>query len=201
VQLVHNVYGDALSLLVNFLILFGVLFQYNFFQKTPYIVMFVFLFTFGMSVQSIGYFICCVCVRTRGWGETVSYGFILLAIVMEMFLTSPMLIKYLRQGGGDNTYATFLHQIFSLYPAFHYSKIYNDIAEVSNKHFSIAHGQWVEGPGYTIDDLFKIRREKFIGLDGFFEMPTTFQSILYLSATRCSHSCCSRGTATTCFQM
>lgn len=63
--------------------------------------------------------------------------------------------------------------IFSIYPAFHYSKIYNDIADKSNYHYSLAYGIWLEGEGFTYNDLFTPRIEKFIGMDDYYVMPAT----------------------------
>ena len=80
-------------------------------------------------------------------GYSVSYGFLLLAIVMELFFTSPMLIKYIHQKS-DSVYQKIVLKLFGIYPAFHYSKIYNDIAESSTKHYSLSSGIWEEAIGF-----------------------------------------------------
>jgi hypothetical protein len=73
--------------------------------------------------------------------------------------------------------------LFGIYPAFHYSKIYNDIAESSTKHYSMTSGIWEEAVGYDYSDLFKIRNEKFDSLGSSYEMPSTFESLIYLNLT------------------
>lgn len=124
-----------------------------------------------------------ICPNTKT-GYSVSYGFLLLAIVMELFFTSPMLIKYIHQHS-EAFYHKLVLFLFGIYPAFHYSKIYNDIAESSTKHFSLTSGIWEEGVGYSYADLFKTRSEKFNAIDSYYIMPTTFESLIYLNLTSC----------------
>jgi hypothetical protein len=59
-----------------------------------------------------------------------------MAIVLEFFLTNNFFIYYLYREDAD-FFVTFLKNLFVTYPAYHYSKIFGDIAFKSGKHYSV----------------------------------------------------------------
>jgi len=76
------------------LIMSGIFLDFDFFVKAPIPISFSILFGFGMSMQAIAYFISTISSDSKG-GYTIAYGFLLLAIVMELFLSSGWLIYFL----------------------------------------------------------------------------------------------------------
>lgn len=72
----------------------GVLFNFDFFTRSPIIVTFSVLFSFSMSQMSIGFFITTICSDVK-LGYTISYAFMLFSVVMEMFMSTPAFIFYL----------------------------------------------------------------------------------------------------------
>lgn len=73
---------------------------------------------------------------------TFAYGFLLMALVMEFFLTSGFFIYYLHRLDAE-FYVKAIKNIFVMYPAFHYSKLYGDIAFKSGKHYSVADSRYI----------------------------------------------------------
>jgi hypothetical protein len=50
--------------------------------------------------------------------------------------------------------------LMSLYPAFKYSLIFADISIKSCRHYSLEEGRWVEGYGFTYEDLWAVNSGK-----------------------------------------
>lgn len=74
----------------------GMLFQFDLFLKTPLPIIFILFNTFGFSISLIGFFISTICPDAKN-GYTIAYGFILMAIVMQMFFTqSGMTVLFVR---------------------------------------------------------------------------------------------------------
>ena len=75
-----------------------------------------------------------------------------MALVMQSFLTSGVFVYYLHRVDAE-IFVKVIGGVFSIYPAFHYSKMYGDIA-FKEWHYSVTDSRWVEGVGYTYSDLF-----------------------------------------------
>lgn len=126
-----------------------------------------------MSISIIGYLIANICSDPSN-GYSFAYGFLLMSLVMQFFLTSGVFIYYLHRIDAE-FFIQAMKFVFSFYPAFHYSKIYGDIAFKSGKHYSVADSRWVEGVGYNYSDLFEPIQGKFtVPKESFYECPTTF---------------------------
>ena len=80
-------------------------------------------------------------------GYSVAYAFLLLAIVMQLFFSGGYFIYYLYRDDAE-LWEIAIRKIFSLYPAFHYSKIFSEIAYKSCSYFHLDDARWVEGTGY-----------------------------------------------------
>jgi len=104
----------------------GIFFEFEFFTRSPVLVTFSVLFSFGLSFLSIGFFITTLCSDVKV-GYTVAYSFLLFSIVMAMFMTAPVFIFYLYNDKA-NWFVVAVRSVFSLYPAFHFSKLFHDIA-------------------------------------------------------------------------
>jgi hypothetical protein len=56
------------------------------FVKSPSPILFVLFTTFGFAIAMVAFFIATVCPDVKN-GYTVAYGFMLMAIIMQMFFT------------------------------------------------------------------------------------------------------------------
>jgi hypothetical protein len=90
----HNVYWlswvvtvvvTITILTLNFMIC-GQLLEFDLFLKTPKPLVFILFTTFGFSIALVAFFIATVCPDVEN-GYTVAYGFMLIAIIMQMFFT------------------------------------------------------------------------------------------------------------------
>ncbi|EAR96275.2 transporter family ABC domain protein (macronuclear) [Tetrahymena thermophila SB210] len=171
----------TLAVLEAIMVLSGVLFEFDFFTRSPVIITFTILFSFGLSQMSIGFFITTICSDVK-LGYTVAYAFLLFSVVMEMFMSTPAFIFYLYQDDPD-LFVEILLKIFSLYPAFHYSKLFHDVAQRTNKHYEIAAGRWVQGPGFNYEDIFENFSGKFPYPPKEYHTPSCITSFVYLNIT------------------
>lgn len=64
----------------------GYIFSFDLFVKTPIPIIFVLFTTFGFSIALVAFFIATICPDVKN-GYTVAYGFMLIAIIMQMFFT------------------------------------------------------------------------------------------------------------------
>ncbi|EGR29336.1 hypothetical protein IMG5_158040 [Ichthyophthirius multifiliis] len=174
------VYSFLSMCLLQFVMIFvGYLFRFDFFIKCSLIIIYLVFVCFGMSILSIAYLISTVCNSVQ-LGYTIGYGFLLLAIVMEIFMSSPIFIYFLYQTEPD-IYAYLLLTLFSIYPPFHYSKIFQDIVQRTNKHYDITNSRWSDAPGFNYDDIFKTIKGKFSYPPVMYEAPTLMQSFIYMN--------------------
>jgi len=102
----------------------GFAFGFGFFTQTPfYIIIFLLFFPFCMAIQSLGFFLSTLSPTIKA-SNAVSYGVVLLAIVIESFVSDNNLLTFL-----FSTNATVLIQLLKIfllfYPPFSYTKVIN----------------------------------------------------------------------------
>ncbi|EGR27398.1 hypothetical protein IMG5_196680, partial [Ichthyophthirius multifiliis] len=180
-----NITGGILNGITCFIqVCSGILFRFDIFIKTPFLIMFAFLWIFSLSITQISFLITNICTDTAN-GYSVAYGFLLMSIVLEFFLTNNFFVYYLYREDAD-FFIIFLKNAFITYPAYHYSKIFGDIAFKSGKHYSVQESRWIDGKEYTYQDLFEPIAGKFtLPKESSYECPSTFQSFFHLFLTIC----------------
>ena len=93
-------------------------------------------------MQFMAFFLCTI-LKSQQSAYTVSYGFILIGLVMEIFLSNYIIIYYLYSV--DLPWWVDLIKIaFSLYPPFNFSKAYSDIAVKAASHFDNKELRWIK---------------------------------------------------------
>lgn len=162
-----------------YLILTGYLFQFLFFLDTNFVVLFFLFFTFTFSMIMISFFITTL-VSSITTSNTVTYAFLLTAIVIESFITSQGVLAYMYAVDRPSWVSGFIAFI-SLYPPFNYSKIYSDIALKSGYHYDMIQNMNVRGPGYKWHDFF-LRAKGSLFNGGNFEMPSSFSTLMVMLA-------------------
>ena len=114
-------------------ILLGYAFQFKFFLDTNFIILFFLFFFFTFSMQTVSYFLSSL-VSTLRQSNSISYGFILFAIVIELFISSPNLICFF-YADKKEAWVSWLLFFLSQYPPFNYSKMFADISFKSGYHW------------------------------------------------------------------
>jgi hypothetical protein len=116
---VSNIYAIIVALSTYFA---GYAFGFGFFTETPfYIIIFFMMYPFTLSMQMLAYFISTV-APTLKTSNTISYGIMLFAIVIESFVSDNMLLTFLFTEDASNL-VIFLRYFFCCYPPFSYTKV------------------------------------------------------------------------------
>ena len=69
----------------------GLAFNFQFFVNTPFSIVLIFMFSLSLSMQMLSYFIATLVPNLKA-ANSISYGFILFAIVVESFLADVNLL-------------------------------------------------------------------------------------------------------------
>lgn len=93
-------------------------------------------------MQFLAFFLCTI-LKSQKSAYTVSYGFILIGLVMEIFLSNYAIIYYLYSVDLPG-WVGIIKFIFELYPPFNFSKAYSDIANKAASHFDNFEWRWVK---------------------------------------------------------
>jgi hypothetical protein len=166
------------SFLVSFiLIITGIICNFDVFKRTNFFIALMIFFLFTMSMQFMAFFLTTI-LKTMKSAYTVSYAFILVALVMEIFLTNDAIIFYLYSTDLP-WWVGIIKFAFSLYPPFNFAKCYSDIASLSASHFDNTEFRWKKGNGYHWDDL-TTRKVGTMQGNINFDVPTTLETIGYL---------------------
>lgn len=76
--------------------------------------------------------------------------------------------------------------LLSFYPAFKYSLIYADISQKACKHFSLDESRWVEGEGFSYDDLYTVQSGKFtLDKDVGYSSPSAIENYYHMVLASC----------------
>lgn len=100
----------------------GVAFQFPFFLDTPAFIVIIFMFSLCLAMQMLSFFISTLVPNLKS-ANSISYGFILFAIVVEAFLADANLLALIFETDPSGL-VKFLKIFLSLYPPFSYSKVY-----------------------------------------------------------------------------
>lgn len=93
-------------------------------------------------MQFLAFFLCTI-LKSQKSAYTVSYGFILIGLVMEIFLSNYSIIYYLYSTDLPG-WVGIIKFIFELYPPFNFSKAYSDIANKAASHFDNFEWRWIK---------------------------------------------------------
>lgn len=99
----------------------GYAFSFSFYTDTPFSILLIFLFSFCMAMQMLSYFIATL-VPNLKTANSISYGFVLFAIVVESFLSDSQLLALIFEADPSGL-VVFLKYFLALYPPFSYTKV------------------------------------------------------------------------------
>ena len=133
--------GITLSLQLS-----GYIFQFDFFLRTPFLLTFVTFFFFAMAMQMLMFWLCTM-VSSIKYANTLSYGFLLFAIVIQLFLSNRTIILFLFQDNAAD-WITWVTRFLVLYPPFNFSKVMGDFSHIASNHYNNNEGRWIDGTEY-----------------------------------------------------
>lgn len=99
----------------------GIAFGFPFFTDTPFLIIITFMFSLCLAMQMLSYFIATVVPNLKA-ANSISYGFVLFAIVVQSFLADVNLLQLIFETNPSGL-VVFLKSFLSLYPPFSYSKV------------------------------------------------------------------------------
>jgi hypothetical protein len=117
------VVSNFYSLIVSFSTYFaGLTFGFGFFTNTPfYIIVFFLMYPFTLAMQMLAYFLSTLAPSLKA-SNTISYGIMLFAIVIESFVSDNTLLTFLFTEDASSI-VIFLRYFFCCYPPFSYTKV------------------------------------------------------------------------------
>ncbi|KAL4511800.1 hypothetical protein ABPG72_012645 [Tetrahymena utriculariae] len=166
------------SVLISILqIVTSLIFQFEFFLDTPFFLLFFLFFFFTLSMQIFGYFIATIMPNTNK-SYSFSYGFVLFAVVIELFLSKPdAVIPYLYNNERPAWIMIFVF-FLNMYSPFQYTLIFVAISQKSGIHFDSQTSNWIRGDGYNWSYITDTINGQERGNN--FEAPCPLQSFLLL---------------------
>jgi hypothetical protein len=100
----------------------GWVFGFGFFVDTPfYMIIFLLMYPFTLAIQMLAYFISALAPSLKA-SNTISYGIMLFAIVVESFVSDNFLLTFLFSEDVSPVVA-FLKVFLCFYPPFSYTKV------------------------------------------------------------------------------
>jgi ABC-type multidrug transport system ATPase subunit len=140
-------------------------FRFDFFDNVNMIVIFLLFFLFTLSMQHFAMLISCILKSGRA-ATTVSYGVILVGIVIQCIFTNYGVIYSFYGTNVNNRWVDLIRLLFHFYPPFLFSKGFLDITRICTFHFDSPSLQWIEGRYFAFMDLFYNQEGKLrIGIE------------------------------------
>ena len=163
------------------LIIAGSLFKFNFFIKTNLFVLWIVFFLFNTSMQYLSILISTL-VSTRSLAYTISYGFVIIGIVIQAILSNSNIFSLLYLEDASKILSA-VRNILLVYPPFTLSKLVFQINVKSSNTFDMKQTRWVSNPGFEFKDLFDSIKGKAFDMD--YSIPSPLFSILVLCGNIC----------------
>ena len=160
---------------------FGLILQIRLFTHGLLWFDFIVFWSNGVLLSFIGYLVVSL-VNEKKIGMSITYGFVLYAIVMQWVFTGGFMLYFIYQSA-SSTMVKIAKVFFNIYPSFHYSKIFCDIERKADSHFDMLEAKWISGNEFTTKDLFEVTKGKVIFPAEPYEIPSPFQSYLYMLLT------------------
>jgi hypothetical protein len=117
---------------------------FDMFRNTPWSAFLAMFFTFGFSINSIGFFLAAVSPSIKS-GYTVAYSFILLCFVVNGIATVPMASYAFYIKNIHSEVLKIVIKLLEFYPGFEFSKMWTDISSVAADHYDVVAGKYFEG--------------------------------------------------------
>lgn len=160
--------GMFFSLIVSIMtILTGLAFQFDLFYNAGFFV-FILMFIFSIAMVLLAFIISTI-VSTQKMAYTVSYAFVLFAVVIEMMLTNSLVTYFIFFNDKSDTSIDVIRVAFYMFPPFIYSIIMGIIIRKATTHFDENGQQFVKGTSFGWKDMIEPET-------GQFSMGDTYQS-------------------------
>lgn len=162
----------------NVVIASGCMYDFAFFRNTPYLILMSMFGFFGIAMLMLAFVLATLLSTTKAAYTVpltqVSYAFLLLGLVLQMFMTN-VVILYLLYSDAIPHWVVYVRTILELYPPFNFSKSFGDIARKAANRYSSQEHKWVAGPGYTYHDFITPIDGSYQGV--VYHAPSTIQTV------------------------
>lgn len=150
--LITGMFFSAITSLTT--ILAGLACQFDLFFNADFFILFILFFMFSIAMLMLA-FILSTCVSTQRVAYTISYAFVLLAIVILLMFTNSLVLYFIFFNDRSESYVGVLRAIFYMFPPFIYTLIFGVIVRKATTHFDDNSQQFLKGTSFTWSDLVK----------------------------------------------
>lgn len=154
----------------------GLVLKFPVFLRTDMSILFLIFLLFLISMQNFALFISTF-IHNRNYAYSVSFGFIIIGLVLQSFITNQNVMQALFFETED-LLLPFVRTVFCLYPPFIFSCLIFLVNMKASWYFDLKIGRWIEGPGFTIEDL-TVKLEGVL-FDDQYKIPTPLFFIMFL---------------------
>jgi ABC-type multidrug transport system ATPase subunit len=126
--------------------------RFDFFINTPFWISFLVFFSFSITMVIFAFFVSTF-VNNQRSAYTLSYAFLIAGLALQAVFSRAELVYYLFYSDTIETSGIILRTLFSLYPPFSFSKIFDDITRIASSHESDSTFQWIPGRRVVASDL------------------------------------------------
>ena len=137
----------TLSLMIS-----GLSCQYEFFMHTAFPINFMLFFMFSFSMIVFAFFLSTL-IKTTKMAYTISYAFVLFAVLMEIVFSNALLTYFLFFNEKSGWVPRMFRYIFYMYPPFTFSLNFGIISRKSSTHFDDSSQSFVKGESFSWADL------------------------------------------------
>eukprot|EP00743_Colponemidia_sp_Colp-15_P008092 GILK01008768.1.p1 GENE.GILK01008768.1~~GILK01008768.1.p1 ORF type:complete len:953 (+),score=144.68 GILK01008768.1:132-2990(+) len=155
---------------------------FTLFKNCNFLVLFLLFFTFGITMLVFAFWISTFIQRSKT-AYTACYTFILLGLVLQLFLSNPLVAQFVYSEGLKD-WIPVVRTFLSFYPPFNFAKAYGDVATRAAKVYDPESRIYKAGPGYSLSDMYRTRS----GTLPFEKLPyfipstaDTFMALFYIS--------------------
>eukprot|EP01027_Heterolobosea_sp_BB2_P007024 GEZU01010510.1.p1 GENE.GEZU01010510.1~~GEZU01010510.1.p1 ORF type:complete len:865 (+),score=220.98 GEZU01010510.1:155-2749(+) len=157
------------------IIISGYIFQLSFFLRANFLVLLSLFVTYGFSLIAFAFLISTLVSKGRA---ALILGFIFLGAtyLLNLLVANSIVVYGLYSDGANAVWRILL----SFYPPFNFAKIFADISFKSLPVYSNVERKYVDGPGYSIADVYRKNTLKFPGEETALEVPPSANSYYLL---------------------
>ena len=133
-------------------------FKFKLFENLGFELLLLYFLCSNFVFNSLAFLIVAVCAKAET-GNSLSYSFLLIAFVFQVFLTDPTAMEFLYIDTPGYEVIKLMRWLFCKYPGFNYVKIWADFVAVSGSHMDIKLARNIQGRQYRFEeDFWAIRK-------------------------------------------
>jgi len=108
--------------------------QWDCILNLPFPILFIYFFLTSIGMNTLGFLLSSISTNSKT-GYTISYSFLLISFVYQVFLTTPQSILMFYGEGDSFKIFRLMGTLFNYYIGFNYVKIWSDMMFIAGSHF------------------------------------------------------------------